>query len=86
MKGTIEICLVYGAITLNSDMVGHAYSDHDGDLVKRISLTCYIFTLFRCAISWKSTLKAIIGLSTIKTWHMSMLGGIKGCIWLNGLI
>ena len=66
--------------------MGYADSDYGGDLVKRRSLTCYIFTLFGCAVSWKSTLQSTVALSTTEAEYMSMTEGIKECIWLHGLV
>nr|GEW37174.1 retrovirus-related Pol polyprotein from transposon TNT 1-94 [Tanacetum cinerariifolium] len=47
-------------------------SDYGGDLVKRRSLTCFIFTLFGCAVSWKSTLQPTVALSTTEAEYTSM--------------
>nr|GEU67730.1 putative polyprotein [Tanacetum cinerariifolium] len=54
-------------------LVGYADSDYGGDLVKRRSLTCFIFTLFRFAVSWKLTLQPTIGLSMTKAEYMSVI-------------
>lgn len=86
MKGTSNVCLVYGTNGVNSGLVGYADSDYGGDLVKRRSLTCYIFTFHGCAISWKATLQPTVTLSTIATKYMSLTKGVNEGIWLQGLI
>ena len=47
---------------------------------------CYIFTLFQCAIIWKSTLQDTVALSTTESDYMSMTKEITEEIWLQGLI
>ena len=37
-------------------VVGYVDSDYAGDLDKRRSTTCYVFTLARGLVSWRSTL------------------------------
>ncbi|XP_027910403.1 uncharacterized protein LOC114169449 [Vigna unguiculata] len=51
--------------------------DYGGDLVKRRSLTCYIFALYGCAISWKATLQLIIDLSSTEAEYMSLTEWVK---------
>ncbi|RVW32428.1 Retrovirus-related Pol polyprotein from transposon TNT 1-94 [Vitis vinifera] len=64
LKGSSSVCLVYGNGDVSSGLVGFTDSDHGGDLMKRRSLTCYIFTLFGCAISWRASLQPTVVLST----------------------
>ncbi|KAL7589591.1 secreted RxLR effector protein 161-like [Lactuca sativa] len=85
LKGMTDVCLVYGE-NMKSNLVGYVDSDYGGDLLKHRSLTCYIFTLFGCAISWKSTLQDTVALSTTESGYMSLTEGIKEEIWLQGLI
>nr|GEY10739.1 retrovirus-related Pol polyprotein from transposon TNT 1-94 [Tanacetum cinerariifolium] len=77
LKGASNICLVYDGKGHGDGLVGYADSNYDGDLVKRKSLTCFIFTLYGCAVSWKSTLQPAVALSTTKAEYMSMTEGIK---------
>ena len=88
LRGTSNLCLVYDSSGSTSDIVGYTYfdSDYDGDLLRRRSLTCYVFTLFRCAISWKATLQSIVALSTTEVEYMSLTEGVKEGIWLHGLV
>nr|KYP64459.1 Retrovirus-related Pol polyprotein from transposon TNT 1-94 [Cajanus cajan] len=86
LKGTSNIRLVYGSNDIGCGLIGYADSDYGGDLVRRRSWTCSIFTLYGCAISWKATLQPTIALSTTKVKYMSLTEGIKEGIWLQGLI
>jgi len=86
LKDTSNICLVYGSNDIECGLIGYADSDYGGDLVKRRSLTCYIFTFHGCVISWKVTLHPIVSLSTIEAEYMSLIEGVKEGIWLLGLI
>ncbi|GJS07100.1 peptidase C50, separase [Tanacetum coccineum] len=84
--GVSNICLVYDGKGHGNGLIGYADSNYGGDLVKRRSLTCFIFTLFGCAISWKSTLQPTVALSTTEAEYMSMTEGIKECISLHVLV
>ena len=74
--------MVYGINGFSDGLVGYTDSDYGGDLIKRRSLTCYIFTLYGCAISWKATLQPTVALSTTEAEYMSLTEGIKvyGCM------
>nr|GFB55975.1 retrovirus-related Pol polyprotein from transposon TNT 1-94 [Tanacetum cinerariifolium] len=50
---------------------------YGGDLVKRRSLTCFIFTMFGFAVSSKSTLQPMVALSTTEAEYISMTEGGK---------
>ncbi|RVW79759.1 Retrovirus-related Pol polyprotein from transposon TNT 1-94 [Vitis vinifera] len=77
LKGSSSVCLVYGNGDVSSGLVGFTDSDHEGDLMKRRSLTCYIFTLFGCAISWRASLQPTVALSTTEAEYMSLTEGVK---------
>ena len=51
LRGLSSVCLVYRKGDMFDGLVGFTNSDHGEDLMKGRSLTCYIFTLFGCAIS-----------------------------------
>ena len=56
LKGTTNICLIFGPNVSTNSLVGYTNSDYGGDLMRKRFLTCYIFILYICAISWKVTL------------------------------
>ena len=56
-------CLQFGKS--RDGLVGYVDSNYAGDLDKR-SLTGYVFTIGRCAVSWKASLQATVALSTKK--------------------
>ena len=86
MRGTRNLCLVYGSSGSISDIIHYTDSDYGGDLLRRSSLTCYVFTFFGCAISWKATLHSIVALPTIEVEYMSLTNVVKEGIWLHGLV
>ena len=77
---------VMNAMVCTRPDLDHADSNYGGDLLKRRSRMCYIFTLFGCDISWKLTLQDTVALSTTESEYMSLMEGIKEEIWFQGLI
>ncbi|KAG8493115.1 hypothetical protein CXB51_010427 [Gossypium anomalum] len=59
--------------------------DFAGDFDRRRSLTCYVFIIGGCAISWKATLQTIVALPTIEAKYMAITEAYKEAIWLKGL-
>ncbi|XP_057478767.1 secreted RxLR effector protein 161-like [Actinidia eriantha] len=64
----------------------YANSDYVGDLDKRRSTTCFIFTIAGVSVSWQCTLQSKIALSTTETEYMALIEAIKEAIWLLGLV
>lgn len=59
LKGPTNISFAYGSNTLINGLTSYIDSDDvsEKDHVGEMEFTsCYIFTLFGCAISWRSTL------------------------------
>ena len=44
LRGTSNLCLVYGSSGFTSDIVGYTDSDYDEHLLRRRSLACYVFS------------------------------------------
>nr|GFD11164.1 retrovirus-related Pol polyprotein from transposon TNT 1-94 [Tanacetum cinerariifolium] len=65
---------------------GYCDSDYAKDLDKRRSTTCYVFTLEKAPVSWKSTLQSTTALSTTKVEYVAMPEAVKEAIWLQGLL
>ena len=78
--------MVYGTDGEDGGLVGYTDSDYGGDHIRHHSLTCYIFTLYRCAVSWKATLQSTVALSTTEAEYMSLTEGVKEAMWLHGLV
>ncbi|XP_071689078.1 secreted RxLR effector protein 161-like [Rutidosis leptorrhynchoides] len=74
--GTTDIGLVFDS-SGNTNVTGYINSDFAGDLDRRRSQTRYVFTLGRCAISWKATLQSTVALSTTEAEYMAMTEGVK---------
>lgn len=84
LQGTTDLSLEFGR---NDDsLIGYVDADYAGDRDKRRSMTGYIFTMGRCAVSWKATLQSTVALSTTEAEYMAAAEGIKEAIWLNGLV
>nr|GEZ91960.1 retrovirus-related Pol polyprotein from transposon TNT 1-94 [Tanacetum cinerariifolium] len=87
LKGTSNIGLSFekGRVSPN-EVVRYVDSDYAGDLDARKSLSSYIFSHCGSAISWYSSLQAIIDLSTTKEEYISSIEGVKEAIWLRGTV
>ena len=60
-------------------------SDFAADLDKRRSLTCYVFTLGGCAMSWRATLQSVVAQSTTEAEYMAIAEACKESVWLKCL-
>ncbi len=85
-EGTTDVGLTFDRAKMSDSIVGYVDSDFAGDLDKRRSLTGYLFTLFRSAISWKATLQATVALSTTEAEYMALAKAIKEVLWLQSLV
>jgi hypothetical protein len=86
LRGTINVGLVYDRGSgISSSVIDYVDSDYAGDLDKR-SLTGFVFTLSRCAISWKATLQSTVALSTTEVEYMATTEAVKEAIWLRGSV
>ena len=45
-----------------------------------------MFTFAKVTVSWKSTLQAIVALSTTEAEYMAVTEAVKEAIWLQGLL
>jgi hypothetical protein len=55
------------------------------DLDKRRSVTCYVFTIGGCAISWRACLQPTIAQSTTEAEYIAVYDAYKEVVWLKGL-
>jgi hypothetical protein len=85
--GTTDVGLVYDRGSgISSSVIGYVDSNYAGDLDKIRSLTGFVFTLSRNAISWKVTLQLTVALSTTEAEYMATAKAVKEAIWLRGLV
>ena len=84
LRGTSKYCITFDG---RCDVVC-SYNDVDfaGDLDKRSSTSCYVFTFAGGAISWMSKLQNIVALSTTEEDYISASHACKEAIWLKGLL
>ena len=82
--GTRNYCIIFDG---SSDEVCiYVYSYFAGDLEKRISTSCYFFTLADGPISWMSKIQEVVALSTAKAEYVSTSHACKEAIYLKGLL
>ena len=84
IKGTSDAGLCYEG----SDFTNRGYVDSDfaGDLDKRKSTTCYVFTLAERAVSWVSKLQIVVALFTTKAEYMAGTQACKKAVWVKRLL
>ena len=70
----------------SSSVISYVNSDYVDDLDNKKSLTCYVFILFEYTISWKSTLRPTITLSTTEAEYMVITEAMKKVIWLRSFV
>ncbi|KAG8492435.1 hypothetical protein CXB51_009718 [Gossypium anomalum] len=83
LRGTTDVCLQFGRT--EDGVIGYVDADFAGDLNRRRSFTCYVFTIGGCAISWKATLQTTVALSTTEAEYVAITEACKEAIWLKGL-
>ncbi|KAG8478507.1 hypothetical protein CXB51_028390 [Gossypium anomalum] len=74
-----------GSLITRDGVIGYVDADFAGELDKRRSLTCYVFTIEGFAISSKATLQTTVALSTTEVEYMAITEACKEAIWLKGL-
>ena len=75
LQGTVGVCL---ELERSKDgLIGYVDADYAGDCDKRKSMTDYVFSVGRCAVSWKATLQHTVTLSTTEAEYMAAAEGIK---------
>jgi ATP-binding cassette subfamily B (MDR/TAP) protein 1 len=82
LRGTSNVRLQFGKS--GDGLVGFVDSDYGSDLDKRTSLTCYVFSIGDCAVSWKAILQSIAW-STTEVEFMEIAKACRAATWLRGL-
>lgn len=77
----IDVGLIFEKTKIGDLVVGYVDLDYAGNLDGR-SLTCYLFTLPRSVINYKTTLQVTVVLPTIEVEHMALTEVAKEVIWL----
>ncbi|MCO5571155.1 hypothetical protein L7F22_024889 [Adiantum nelumboides] len=87
---TTEACIEQnneaGKGTKDLSVRGYTDSNYAGDLDKRRSTSCYVFTLAGGAVSWQSQLQDCITQSTIEAEYVAANEACKEAIWLGRLV
>src|SRR5436190_17999813 len=82
LQGTTDMGLIFDKEKMENSIIGFVDSDYAGDLDKKRSLTGYLFTLSRSAISWMTTLQTTVTLSTTEAEYMALTEAVTEAIWL----
>jgi hypothetical protein len=83
LHGSSSACLCFSKS--GDGLVGYVDLDYGGDLDKRRSLSCYVFTVGDCVVSWKARLQDTVALSTTKVEYMAIVEVTKEALWLKGI-
>lgn len=88
MREAINLGILFEKISDKNDqpLVGFVDFDFATDLDNIRSQTEIVFTLFRTAINWKSSLQHIVALSTTEAEYLAMTETVNEGIWLRGLV
>ena len=72
LNGSIRHDIMFGRVNNTScKILGFVDSDFVGDIDKRRSVTGFVFTLFRGAVRWKSSLQPVVTLSTTEAEYIA---------------
>ena len=85
IHNTVDVGLVFEQKD-SQYLVGYCDSDYAGDLDKRRSTTCYVFTIANAQVSRKSTLQSTVALSTAEAEYIAITEAAKEAIWLQELL
>ena len=87
LKELQNVGLIYNSkISSCLKVEGFVDLDYAGSLDTRKSLTGYVFTIYREAVSWKENLQPAVALSTTKAEYIAVTEAIKEVIWLKRII
>ena len=86
LKGTAEHEILFSRQPKTNSVVGYVDADYAGEVDNRRSTTCYLFTLSRGPICWKSTLQSIVAMSITEAEYMAVAEAAKEALWLKGLV
>ena len=72
LRGSTDVGWVLDrGVDFSGKLTGYVDSDYAGDLDRRRSLTCYVFTLCGSVIRWRSILQSTVALSTTEAEYMA---------------
>eukprot|EP00253_Pinus_taeda_P029468 PITA_29468 len=83
-RGTSDHCIIFNGS--EGSVCGYVDVDYAGDLDKRRSTTCYVFTFEGATISWMSKLQETVALSTTEAEYIAASDASKEAIWLKRLL
>jgi ATP-binding cassette subfamily B (MDR/TAP) protein 1 len=84
LRGTSKACLKFDKT--GAGLPVYVDSHFDAYLDKRRSITCYVFTIGGCIVSWKTTLQHVVSQSTTNTEYIAIAEACKslfGCVYVE---
>ena len=84
LRGTSDHCIIFNGS--EGSVCGYVDADYAGDLDKRRSTTCYVFTRAGGEISWMSKLQETVALSTTEAKYIAASDASKEANWLKDLL
>ncbi|XP_074364022.1 secreted RxLR effector protein 161-like [Apium graveolens] len=85
LRGTIDLGLFFPHSS-RSQLTGYADDGYMSDPHLRRSQTCYLFTYYGTAISWKSTKQTMATTSSNHAELLAIHEASRECIWLRSVI
>lgn len=86
LKGTLDFCLTYKQLPVNTGLTGFSDADWASDLDARKSTTGYMFVVNDGAVSWNSKKQATVALSSTEAEYMAIVTTIQEGIWIRGIM
>ena len=74
------------ASTIDARFVGYADAGFRSDPHKSPSQTGYVFTIGNNAVSWRSTKRTLVAVSTNHAEILALHEAVRECIWLKAII
>jgi hypothetical protein len=84
LKGTKDLCLVYGNTKQN--LTGYVDADWGACEMDRHSYTGYVFTLGGAAVSWSSSKQRCVALSSTESEYIGLTEASKEALYLNSVL
>ena len=81
LRGTSKVCLCFGSGKPMLD--GYTDSDMAGDVDSRKSISGFMMTFARGAVSWQSKLQKCVALSTTEAEYIDITEGCKEALWMR---
>ena len=86
LRGTIDLRLYYSKESTTSGLVGYSDAGYRSNPHKARSQTGYLFCYNGTAISWHSTKKSLVAISSNHSEIIALYEAGRECVWLRSII